>query len=277
MSNEAELPRADLLLLLAVVLPPAALDNLGRVVDERTLSTPFGEVGPLALRQMESGERIWVQPYSGLPSRTDPRATLLAARQLGVQRVLNWDAGIGINPMLSRGQAVIAVDYIDFTRHQPTTFSSQDGVTALPQDPPICPQMTHALLAALSPHMPTPAGVYVGVDGPRRETAAEARMFRAWGGDVLGQNLVPEISLAGELGLCYAGLVTVEQLSADQAPLPSQGELRQGLGMALAALPGFVRGLGGQIQCACSNRAGQQERSSLLASDWQQGDGPQGT
>jgi purine nucleoside phosphorylase len=271
MSNQTEVPAGDLLLLLAVVLPPVALDHLGEVVDERTLSTPFGGVGPLALRQMSSGERIWVQPYSGLPSRTDPRATLLAAKKLGVQRVLNWDAGIGINPMLSRGQAMIAVDYIDFTRHQPTTFFTQEGVPALPQDPPICPQMTNALFDALAPLMPIPAGVYVGVDGPRRETAAEARMFRAWGGDVLGQNLVPEISLAGELGLCYAGLITVEHLSADQAPLPSRGELRQGLGLVLAGLADFVRGLGREVECTCGSRAGQQERSSLLVSDWQAG------
>ena len=98
-------PAANLLLLIAVLLPPKALDVLGPVVDERTVLTPYGESGPLALRVTPNGDPVWVQPYTGLPTRTDPRATIYAAKQLGVQRVLNWDTGIAVNPVLQRGRA----------------------------------------------------------------------------------------------------------------------------------------------------------------------------
>ncbi|MEZ4836907.1 MAG: hypothetical protein R2873_33755 [Caldilineaceae bacterium] len=57
---------ASLLLLLAVVLPPRTLDVLGPVVEERTVETRFGTVGPLALRRSPEGADVWVQPYSGL-------------------------------------------------------------------------------------------------------------------------------------------------------------------------------------------------------------------
>ena len=57
--------------------------------------------------------------------------------------------------------------------------------------------------------------VYLGVDGPRRETPAEARLYRQWGADVLGHNLIPEVFLAHELGLNYTGIVTIRNHSAD--------------------------------------------------------------
>ncbi len=262
------MPDANVLLLLAVVLPPATLDILGPVVDERAVETRYGRVGPLALRQHPGWPGVWVQPYSGLPSRTDPRATLLAAKMLGVRRLLNWDEGVAVNPLLSRGQPAVVVDYIDFTRHQPHTFFQNEGIGALDQGLPVCPQMTAALSESLGS---APGAVYLGVDGPRRETAAEARMFRQWGADVLGQNIVPEIALAAELELCYAGLVTVDALSADQQQFPRQGEVRRGLEMVIEALPHFVRALSEPASCGCENRLSAAHKRGLLAQDWWRG------
>ncbi len=257
----------DLLLLVAVLLPPKALDILGQVQEEQVVETPFGRVGPLALRVDAAGHRTWVAPYSGLPTRTDPRATLVAAKRLGVQRVLNWDEGVAINPVLGRGQTLLVADYIDFTRHRPVTFFEQEGVVGLEQVPPVCPQMYQALAGMLPGAV---GGVYLGVDGPRRETAAEARMFRRWGADVVGQNLVPEISLAAELELCYAGLVTVTQLGADQPPPPPHGEVRHGLEQVLAALPEFLTYLEGPPRCACHRRLEGPRSRGLIRGDWWQ-------
>lgn len=242
---------ANLLLLLAVMLPPSALESLGLVTDERTVETPFGTVGPLALREPADGPGIWIQPYSGLPTRADPRAALLAARELGVQRVLGWDEAIALNPVIGRGQPVIVTDYIDFTRHQPQTFFESEGIGSIRQAPPICPQMTQALSRALPM---APGAVYLGVDGPRRETVAEARLFRTWGADVLGQNLVPEIGLAGELELCISGLTTVRDHAADRSHARSRGEVRSGLEVVVAALPELLALLAEPPACRCSHR-----------------------
>ncbi len=245
-------PVADLLILVAVLLPPRALDSLGELNEERTIHTPFGEVGPLGLRTPIGGPAVWVQPYTGGPTRTDPRATLYAARELGVRYVLNWDTGIAVNPLLQRGQALLAVDFIDWTRHQPYTFAAQlersETASAL-RPPAFCPHMLSALWQVLPQAL---GAVYLGVDGPRRETPAEARLFRQFGADIIGQNLVPEVYLARELSLCYAGLVTVGERSADQLNAPHHGELRAGLEQIMLALPAYVNLLGALPTCDCT-------------------------
>lgn len=241
--------KPNLLVLVAVVLPPRALQGLGDFVEERTVDTTYGAIGPVALRVMGDGTPVWVQPYSGLPTRTDPRATILAARTLGVTHILNWDAGIAVNPLLRRGQPVIPLDYIDWTRHQPTTFSDDQMGNLAPgpgfavRHPSFSPQLT-AALSALLPM--APGVVYLGTEGPRRETPAEARMIRSWGVDVMGQNLVPEVALAQEMDLSFAGLVTVIDHSTDQSTATPTGEVRDGLELVCRALPEFVRFLASQ-------------------------------
>ncbi len=246
------MPNANLLLLIAVLLPPSALDLLGEVLDERTYLTPYGVAGPLALRRVGADLAVWVQPYTGLPTRTDPRATLFAARQLGVQRILNWDMGIAINPVLQRGQPVVVADYIGWTNHQPDTFFS-DAHTGLEINygsvrSPFCPEMS-AAIQQLLPGLPE--AVAVGVDFLRRETRAEARMFRSWGADVLTYNLAPEVALAQEMGLCYAGLVTVSGYAADRAQPEPMGEVRASLSTTLQMLPAFIEMVAQERQCAC--------------------------
>lgn len=242
----------DLLLLLGVLLPPKALDGLGAVVEERVVQTPYGAFGPVALRVGEDLPGFWIAPYTGLPSRTDPRATLFAANQLGVRRVLGWDNGIAVNQTLMRGQPVIAADFIDFTFREPNTFASDlirnKTSERIAQVPKFCPQMTAALQRVLSiaPHV-----TYLGIDDLRRETPAEARMYRLWGADVIGQNLVPEVLLAREAGLCFGGLITVNLHAADLPEPPPHGELRAGLELSLQVLPDYLRYLSMLPECTC--------------------------
>jgi 5'-methylthioadenosine phosphorylase len=256
--------QADLLILLAALLPPAALDGLGRLVEERAVPTPYGSVGPFALRMDDSGQGVWLQPYTGAANRTDPRASIYAARALGVRQVLNWDTAVAVNPVLQRGHVALVVDYVDFTR-QPYTFGGGLPGTfggGLPESVPweewahrpgFCPRLM-ALLAAALPF--AVEAVYLGVDGPRRETPAEARIYRQWGVDVLGQNVVPEAALAQEAGLCYAGLVTVGDVSADRPAVEAQGEVRAALGAVLGMLPQIVAQAAQPGECDCAGQRG---------------------
>ena len=246
------MPHAKLLLLVAVLLPPRALDILGDVLEERTVTTPYGDAGPLALRVRGDGLATWVQPYTGLPTRTDPRATMYAARQLGVERVLNWDAGIGLNPVLRRGEPVMVVDYIGWTGRQAESFFTtaplELDTSAASVRTAFCPQM----IAAWRRLLPGVAEVVtVGADFMRRETPAEARMFRAWGADVLTYNLAPEVGLAQEVGLCYAGLVTVSALGADRPAPEPHGEMRASLHAVVELLPDFVAAMSQPATCSC--------------------------
>lgn len=248
------MPTAKLLILVAVLLPPSALDALGQVVEERTILTPYGEAGPLALRVHESGQAVWVQPYTGLPTRTDPRATIYAARQVGVERILNWDAGIALSPVLQRGQPVVIVDYIAWISHQSDTFFAsapeQPDLSTSSVRTAFCPDMTDAIQQLLPG---IPEAICLGADFLRRETPAEARMFRSWGADVLCYNLVPEVALAQELGLCYAGLVTVSAHAADRRPAAAHGEVRASLHTMVEMLPAFVELVSGSAECDCAH------------------------
>jgi purine nucleoside phosphorylase len=238
---------ANLMLLLATLLPPAALDVLGVLVEERMVATPYGTVGPVALRRLPGGAMLWLQPYSGPATRTDPRATIHAAWQLGVRQVVAWDQVVALNPVLARGQAGVVVDYIDWTR-QAATFNGAPPAQAIGEGPVFCPRLSAGLSAVLPFAVEV---VYLGVDGPRRETPAEARLYRLWGADVIGHNVTPEAALCQEAGICFAALVTVGESAADRPARPAQGELRAGLAAVLAALPSFVEAGAMDGGCSC--------------------------
>ncbi|MEZ4640425.1 MAG: hypothetical protein R2856_36620 [Caldilineaceae bacterium] len=82
-------------------------------------------------RRSPEGADVWCSPTVD-SSRTDPRATLLAAKMLGARRVLNWDAGWP-STSLRRGQPAVVIDYIDFTCHQPQTFFEREGARSVNQ------------------------------------------------------------------------------------------------------------------------------------------------
>jgi 5'-methylthioadenosine phosphorylase len=237
---------ANFLFLVGVFLPPVALDGLGPVVEERTVATIYGEVGPFARRQSVNDRALWILPYTGSPLRTDPRATILAAIELDIQRILLWDRAVALNPILQRGAVGLVTDYIDWSRRLPDSLGgdgAQELAAQMTYRPSFCPAMTAALRQALPGLFPV---TYIGVDGLRRETPAEARMFATWGADVLGYNLVPEVQLAQEADIAFAGLVTVHEIRADRVQDPSAtplGEVRASLGLTLDALPEFFRSL----------------------------------
>ncbi len=241
----------SLLLLLAVPLPPQSLEAVGPLIEERRVDTPYGTVGPLARRGRPGSPPVWIQPYYGLPSRTDPRATLQAAQTLHVSRIVACDTVVAVNPVLAQGHPFLITDYIDFTRHQPQTFFENEGAGGLSQTPAVCPRLTRALSHILPM---APGGVYLGVDGPRRETAAEARMFRNWGADVIGQNLVPEIALARELGLCFAGLALVEEISAEFPAAPAREDDFSGLEALVQTLSALAQQIDPNAACDCRGR-----------------------
>lgn len=78
-------------------------------------------------------------------------------------------------------------------------------------------------------------GVYVWFSGPSFETAAEIKMAKALGGDLVGMSTVPEVILARRLGLRVAAVSVVTNFGTGlSGGSPSHGETKQ------AALSGAV-------------------------------------
>jgi purine nucleoside phosphorylase len=72
-------------------------------------------------------------------------------------------------------------------------------------------------------------GTYVQSTGPRFETPAEVRMLAAFA-DLVGMTLAAECILAGELGVRYAGLCTVDNLANGLGAAPlTEAEFRAGV------------------------------------------------
>lgn len=166
--------------------------------DGHVRATPFGEVS--------------VQPASiagrsvGLVGRdSDPRARAVATKALGAQRVIAVFDGEALGAAVSADAMLAPVDLLDQTRGGPTTFFTGRGLGYLPAIPPFCPETRAALLSG--------RGVVEGGTAvacpPRFITPAESRAWRALGGDVAVWGLAPEWSLARELELCYAALVSL--------------------------------------------------------------------
>lgn len=211
----------------------------GAPLRQEQVETAFGtvEVDVVAL---PSGEEVAFlarhgKGHSVPPHRINYRANLKALQQLGVEQVLATAAVGSLNANLPSGTLVLVEDFLDATRQRPLTFfEGEDGnVQHVGMEEPYCPGLRAQVLsqARRSGEHVAESGVYVCTEGPRFETAAEIRMYRNWGADVVGMTNVPEVVLARELGLCYATLCLVVNMATgmEKSPITSE-EINRVLG-----------------------------------------------
>lgn len=86
-------------------------------------------------------------------------------------------------------------------------------------------------------------GVYVAYGGPNFETPAEIRMFKAFGGDVVGQSIVPEVISARHCGLKVVAVATITNLAEGLSDVPlSHDQTLEHAQLAAADLSGLVTG-----------------------------------
>lgn len=157
------------------------------------------------------------------PHRINYRAIIRALVDLGVRDVVSVSVTGGIDPDLAAGELVCLDDFLDFTKGRIGTFHDGDGpegVVHTDMTTAYDPLLRDELLdAAGSIGQPVvDGGVYACFDGPRFETPAEIRLAALAGGTVAGMTGVPEVVLAAEAGLRYAGLTLVVNPAAGVRP-----------------------------------------------------------
>lgn len=91
-------------------------------------------------------------------------------------------------------------------------------------------------------------GVYISTLGPNFETPAEIRAFRAWGADVVGMSVVPEVLVARHCGLRVVCIAAVTNFAAGMTAekITHEGTLQFGeLGARkmVKLIPEFVKGV----------------------------------
>ncbi|NLW45064.1 MAG: S-methyl-5'-thioadenosine phosphorylase [Syntrophomonadaceae bacterium] len=194
-------------------------------VREEAISTDYGEVK--LTRGSYKGRPVAFMPRHGgdhsvPPHRINYRANIAALHRLGTKRIIATAAVGSLNPEFKPGSIVIVDQFIDFTKSRISTFYEGDerGVIHTDVTEPYCPELRKVLYEVAS-SMGTDVfdrGTYVCTEGPRFETAAEIRMYKILGGDVVGMTSVPEAVLARELGICYATVAMVTNFAAGISP-----------------------------------------------------------
>ena len=194
---------------------------------ETVIDTPYGE----ALAWVGEGDQADVVFLSrhGVehdvpPHKVNYRANIKALQQLEVDRVVATFAVGGIADDIPPGGVVALDQIIDLTNDREFTFfdGGAAGLRHTPFSVPFSPQLREAIVARGADHGLTirPTGTYICFNGPRFETAAEIRMSKLMGADVVGMTAMPEAILARELEIHYAGIaVSVNWAAGIKGPL----------------------------------------------------------
>jgi 5'-methylthioadenosine phosphorylase len=182
----------------------------------QTVKTRFGIA---SVSKSKGGDFYLLQRHG--PGHTIPphminyRANALALLKMGVTHIIATSAVGSMNPEFEVGELGLAEQVLDCTRRREATLFAREVVhTDMTQ--PYDPDLSSAVARAASTvGVPLKSGlVYVCVDGPRFETAAEIRMFRNLGGDVVGMTGVPEVVMAREAGMKYSSVVIATNWAA---------------------------------------------------------------
>ncbi|NQS75316.1 MAG: S-methyl-5'-thioadenosine phosphorylase [Peptococcaceae bacterium] len=199
-------------------------DILQEIRDEK-VSTPYGDV-VLRIGKHQSKLVAFMnrhgEGHSIPPNMVNYRANIDALKRLGVQNILATAAVGSLNPVMEPGHLIFVDQFLDFTKFREQTFfaGGDAGVVHTDMTEPYCPRLRESLAQAaenlgLIYHK---MGVYVCTEGPRFETAAEIKMYRMLGGDLVGMTGVPEAPLAREAGICYSTIAMVTNFGAGISP-----------------------------------------------------------
>ncbi len=193
---------------IAAIIGGTGVYDLGRDLHSETVRTPYGEV------TVERDETLvflnrHAPGHSVPPHKVNYRANIKALELLGVKRICATFAVGAINPAFELGVPVILDDFLDMTSGREHTFYDQikGGKGHVDVSKPFAGFLGAAIekaAAALDLRVRR-GGVYVATNGPRFESPAEIRAYRKLGGDVVGMTLCPELPLALEAGMAYAG------------------------------------------------------------------------
>ena len=144
--------------------------------------------------------------YEGHPGEVVAAPVRLSGA-LGVDTLLLTNAAGGVDPALEAGDLVLLEDHLNLLFLSPLVGPAAEGEARFPDMTcPYDPELARlALSVAGELGITLRRGVYAALPGPAYETAAEIRMLRSLGADVVGMSTVPEVQVARARGMrCLA-------------------------------------------------------------------------
>ena len=220
---------------------------------EAELSVPFDEIpgfvkstatshaGNLVLGTL-GGRRVMamqgrVHFYEGY-SMQEITLPVRVMRAMGCHSLVMSNAVGGMNPQWDAGEIVVVTDHINLMGDNPLIGPNDDELG------PRFPDMSEPYdriyvdrLVQISRELGAPVhkGVFVAVAGPNLETAAEYRMLRGMGTDIVGMSLVPENLVAVHGGMRVLALSVITDRCLPDALKPA--DVAEIISVANAAEP----------------------------------------
>ncbi|MCK4339603.1 MAG: purine-nucleoside phosphorylase [Candidatus Cloacimonetes bacterium] len=141
---------------------------------------------------------------------------IFTLKKLGVQNLIITNAAGSLNEDLQMGDLVIITDHINLTGKNPLIGENDTSLG------PRCPSMHdpyHKQFIEIAKkivkdnNIPAKTGVYAGLIGPNLETAAECKMLRIIGADMVGLSTVHEVIVGIYLQMKILAISIITNLS----------------------------------------------------------------
>ena len=193
------------------------IESLPEPYTEEAVSTPYGDIVVMR-KELPGGNNVYFMSRHGVlyehePSRINYRANIYGLYKLGVTNVIGLSSVGACDYSYKLGSLCLLSDFIDFTKERTTCFERAHRLHLhTGMEDVFDPELTDRIERAIKLRELAYSGraIYACTEGPRFETAAEIRMLRMLGAQVVGMTIVPEAPLARSIGLKYAsiGIIT---------------------------------------------------------------------
>ena len=186
-----------------------------------------------------------VHYYEGytLQEVTFPVRTL---RKLGVSTLIITNAAGGLDPNFVSGDIMVITDHINLLGENPLRGPNVDslgGRFPSMNEPYSKDLLAKVSIAAEALGINLQKGVYVGVQGPSLETAAETRFLRMIGANAVGMSTVPEVIAAVHAEMDVLGLSVISNVNIPDSLGPAT--LEEVVANVKKAEPRLARLIGG--------------------------------
>jgi 5'-methylthioadenosine phosphorylase len=188
---------------------------------EVDVPTPYGSTSvPVRVGSL-GGRRVAYIARRGVDDVLQPhlvpsRANVWALASLGIHALITTTAAGGLRETFAPGMFVVTDQLIDRTHGRPFTFYDEGDAVQLAAPEPFDPTLRNLAVEALESQKVRfrDFGTAVVINGPRFSTRAESRWHAAAGGDLVVTTLMPETTLALELGI---GVVNISFVTDSDA------------------------------------------------------------
>lgn len=185
-------------------------------IEERRLTTPFGNPSDALIIGTLHGERVAFLPRHGrghtlTPTEVPYQANIYALKSLGVKYLISVSACGSLREDYEPGHIVIPDQLLDFTKNRESSFFGNGLVAHLSPAYPFSAELSTALASATKAAngVVHEGGTFITIEGPRFSTKAESDLFRNWGMSLVGMTTSPEAFLAAEAEIAYAVMAHV--------------------------------------------------------------------